>query len=185
MGGDSRGPRLRGTQTYQLCEGPGQREWRRQCASMTTEGAITKYLATVTTSLYGRAPFGHLQKYSRFGRVEHTTTAYLHTLTMSTPNGPARPIIIVTGANKYVGACPPSTTPELISLPPRGQWRRLRDLSPSPPRLPARRPRRCQPAISTFWSRRTGHRVPLHHGLDPHHGLSQSAAGGGGAHEAA
>ena len=54
--------------------------------------------------------------------LEHNQP-HLHTLTMSTPSGHARPIIIVTGANKYV-ACPLSTrlpTPALTVLPLRAR----------------------------------------------------------------
>ena len=119
--------------------------------------------------------------------LEHNQP-HLHTLTMSTPSGHARPIIIVTGANKYV-ACPLSTrlpTPALTVLPlgARAQRHRLRDLSPPPARRPAKQPRRRPPALSARGRGRAGRRVPLR-GPDARHGVSQPAARGGGAREAA
>ena len=101
---------------------------------------------------------------------------------MSPTKDPTRPIIIVTGANKCVYETLSRRVYYFAQPAPCHQRRRLRNLSPSPPRPCATYPRRCAPCLSKV--RECGRRqsirprVPLLRS-DPHHGVSQPAAGRG------
>jgi hypothetical protein len=100
---------------------------------------------------------------------------------MASTVDPARPIIIVTGANKYVSQFRATCQDSAHDL--QRHW--LRNLSQVAMQPRTKQPRGCTPTISPLKRHRRGGHCLSMRGADAHHGVSQSAARRGRAHAAA